>query len=60
MVTRTPQRKHILDQINKEIDVLEKLVKTLTGKDKAAEDEQGQINHCGLAQRQLTLRQFIK
>jgi hypothetical protein len=60
MVTRTPQRRHILDQINKEIDELEKPVKALTGKDKAVEDEQGQINHCRQAKRQLTLRQFIK
>jgi outer membrane murein-binding lipoprotein Lpp len=60
MVTRIPQRKHILDQINKEIDILEKLVKALTGKVKAAEDEQGQINCFDQAQRQLTLHQFIK
>jgi hypothetical protein len=50
MVTRIAAWKHALDQIAREIDVLEKLVRPLPGKDKAAKDEQSQINQFGQVQ----------
>jgi hypothetical protein len=56
MGTRIAARKHVLDQIPREIDVLEKLVRSLPGKDKAAKNEQSQINQFGQA---LTCAHYI-
>src|SRR5882762_9747014 len=56
MGTRIATRKHVLDQIPREIDVLEKLVRSLPGKDKAAKNEQSQINQFGQA---LTCAHYI-
>ena len=50
MVIRIARWKQVLDQIRREIDVLEKQVRSLPGKNKAAEDEQSQINQFGQAQ----------